>query len=169
MNTQQLTRVLSSDAFTTDVFKDVLPRNHLPSVDTLRDHPRPVGWVLNTDPCQGGGEHWVALYIGADGVGEYFDSYGISPMHPDVVSRLNGSLRIWAWNTRPLQSLETAVCGQYCVFYALHRVRGLTMTDIVHMFDDSPLDNDARVYDFVYDHFNVYAPYWASPMLAGYR
>ena len=157
MDTEQLMRVLASDDRTREVFRDVLPRNHMPSL------PRhaPVGYVFNTDPCQQPGEHWVALYIGLDRRGEYFDSYGLPPLHPDVTRWMNDRTTTWTWNRQRLQSLDTAVCGQYCVFYALHRVRGYTMADVVALFPGIPADNDALVYDFVDRHYLVTAPYWA--------
>ena len=35
--------------------------------------------VLNKDPADEPGEHWVAVYINEDRKGEYFDSYGMTP------------------------------------------------------------------------------------------
>ena len=145
MNTDQLKRILDTDAWTRVVFRDVLPRNHTPSLENLC-YNRPVGYILNTDPCNQPGEHWVALFIAADGDGDYFDSYGLPPLHPELTSLMTRGSRVWTWNTRQLQSIATAVCGQYCVFYELHRARGYTMDDIVHMFEGSPADNDTLVY-----------------------
>ena len=166
MDTAQLKRVLATDDRVREVFRDVLPRNHVPSPRTLSPDGSPVGYILNTDPCQQPGEHWVCLYIDSNGRGEYFDSYGLPPLHPDVTRALDQGTQTWTWNTRRLQSLDTAVCGQYTVFYALHRVRGYTMADIVHLFprDNTPEDNDTLVYDFVYRHFLVVAPYWATSL-----
>ena len=65
--------------------------------------------VLNTDPADEPGEHWVAVYIHEDGKGEYFDSYGMAP--PPCFERFMQRQCVqWMWNKVQLQDLWTFLC-----------------------------------------------------------
>ena len=61
----------------------------------------------------------------------------------------------WGFNTRKLQSVWSAVCGQYCIFYLSHRVRGHSMNKMVQLFTNNTLLNDTKVSQFVTNNFNV--------------
>jgi len=60
-------------------FIGVFPRDKLPL--KLK---RPCGLVINTDSAQEPGEHWVAIYLLRNGKGEYFDPFGLPPLHKDL-------------------------------------------------------------------------------------
>jgi hypothetical protein len=61
----------------------------------------------------------------------------------------------WDFNRRKLQSTWSDVCGQYCIFYLSHRARGQSMNTIVQLFDNNTMLNDAKVFQFVKNHFKV--------------
>ena len=63
-------------------FIGVYPRDALPNVGK-----RPVALIANTDSRYEPGEHWIAIILLKDGVGEYFDSYGLPPLHGEDVSK----------------------------------------------------------------------------------
>ncbi len=146
MDTAQITHLLQCDPYTQDVFAGVYPRDHLPCA--IKHYPR--AYVCNTDPHTEDGEHWVAIYVDEYGRGEFFDSYGLPPLHRTFLKFLNRNCSSWTFNEKQLQGLTSQVCGQYCVFYLLHRCRGLSMETIVHMFGTTFADNDVLVHDFVY-------------------
>ena len=75
MNTLQILNVLKTDPFTKSVFTDVLPSDRLPN----QIQKRPKGYILNVDPSNGHGSHWIAIYLTADGKGEFFYSFGEPP------------------------------------------------------------------------------------------
>ncbi len=75
MNSLQILNILKSDPFTKTVFTNVLPSDRLPH--EMQKKPR--GFVLNTDPSNRPGTHWVAMYLTAEGKGEFWDSYGEAP------------------------------------------------------------------------------------------
>ena len=75
MNSLQIVNILKNDPLTKTVFTDVLPSNRLPR--EIRKRPR--GYILNTDPSDKVGSHWVAIYFTEDDRGEFRDSYGQAP------------------------------------------------------------------------------------------
>ena len=143
MNTLQLERALKRNRFTNKIFCGVFAADQLPKLKTF-----PCGFVANTDPSTEPGMHWVAFYFPSTGKGEFFDSYGHPPEY-------YGFDEIETWNTRPIQSSWSEVCGQYCIFYLYHKARGYSMSKIVNLFTDKPNLNDCNVACYVKKHFNV--------------
>ena len=144
MNSYQLSSILNQDPYTGPMFHGVYPINRVP---LMRDG----FYVVNTAPDTHPGLHWVALFVKYNSV-EYFDSYGGEP--PTVLYRW-AKKKQWTSNPIPLQSPLTSVCGQYCLYYLLHRARGIDMNTLLMDFDADVDRNDKMVYDFVEDRFDL--------------
>ena len=138
MDTMEIEEVLGNDAHVKPQWGGVHANNHLPIEANY-----PCALVVNTDPCDEPGEHWVALYLTPDGQGEYFDSYGLPPM--GRVKKFLGQ-KTWnvIYNGQQLQGLTSSTCGHYCLFYLLHCCRNYSMEDIVNMFEIDTARNDAH-------------------------
>lgn len=94
-------------------FEGVFPRNMLPSTNH-----RPCSFIFNTDSSHEPGEHWNAIILLPKGYGEFFNSFGLPPLHDDVqvyMSRMcpNG----FKYNHQTLQHPYSQVCGLYCADY----------------------------------------------------
>lgn len=114
----------------------VYPANRLPIIVS-----EPCYIISNLDPDTKPGSHWVAMYLGHGGVGEYFDSYGRKPTSYHL-SFLNRNTKRWAFNSDRIQNDFTSVCGQYCLVYLYFKFKGKTMTDFVRCFSKNTLCND---------------------------
>ena len=139
--------ILKNDPFTKTVFTDVLPSDRLPR--EIRKGPR--GYILNTDASDMPGSHWVAMYLTEDGKGEFWDSYGQAPgfYNQNFTQFLDKHCGTFTCNRRILQAPSSDVCGQYTLFFALHRCRRIPMSTIANMFTDSKEWNDELVRDFI--------------------
>lgn len=86
--------------------------------------PNLSGFITNTDPHQRPGKHWISFFV-VSGVLECFDSYGLSPEYysKSFKSFMSNYSKIEV-NTKRLQSRDTTVCGQYCLFYLMCKTRG---------------------------------------------
>lgn len=147
MNTDQIENVIKQDPITRKKFGGVFAENHLAhSLDFY-----PCGYIANTDPSNKPGKHWVAFYFNTPEQGEIFDSYGKRPSYysENFVDFLDQNSKHWSFNKKELQSVLTAVCGQYCIFYLMHKARGVSMKSIVELFSSNKLHNDHLVYEFV--------------------
>ena len=102
-------------------------RDELPD---LNREIRPWCLILNTDPKDQPGTHWLALYAHLDRSIELFDSFGFSPsMYSfDFLDPLHSSYS--------LQSPSTSVCGHYCIFYIYLRSHNYSLYHIVDMLTD---------------------------------
>jgi hypothetical protein len=134
--------ILKNDSFTKTVFTDVLPSDRLPH--EIRKKRR--GYILNTDPFLKPGSHWVAMYLTEDGKGEFWDSWIYSQNFTQFLDKHCGT---FTWNRRILKAPSSDVCGQYTLFFALHRCRHIPMSTIANMFTDSKEWNDELVRDFI--------------------
>ena len=121
MDTKQLLSVLKRNV---TEFLGVFPSDKLPVSKV-----KPFYFVANTDPSNKPGTHWVAVFVNADGTAEYFDSYGLKPNVASIASFLR-QYKKCKFNTKRIQGMFSSVCGHYCVYYVIHRSKGIEM-DII--------------------------------------
>lgn len=142
MNTSQIDAVLNSLG---PFFKGTHAMDLLP--------PYTAGaYVINLSPSSDPGTHWVVVYHDSNCI-EYFDSYGSDP--PKYLIRWWGKNRIWTKNPYKLQSPLSSVCGQYCIFYILHRFQGYKISTVLNLFSDDVDHNDRQVYHYVRENFEL--------------
>ena len=106
-------------------------------------------YIINTDPSDKLGTHWVAVYLCA--IPEFFDSVG---HHPTFYHEVFEQLLIdfgpnYRYNNKRLQNYGSNTCGQYCIYYVMSRIMGYSLHNIVHRFQCSNLQlNDMNVIKF---------------------
>ena len=105
----------------------VFPADYSPAIDDDDDKVHHVAWVMNTAPSDHPGMHWVAYYHNSSSrrKPEFFDSVGLAP---DTYGLPSGEM---VAPREGLQSLDSNVCGQYCVFYLCQRSRGLSPSQVI--------------------------------------
>lgn len=127
------------------VFVGVFAKDRLPM---KLPSQRPLILVCNTDPHKKPGEHWIVLYLDNYAQGEYFDSLA---QDPDFIfdSYLKKYCANYVKNDKQIQSVISAFCGQYCVFYSLFKYLGYSLEDICNCFSNDTALNDMIVHKFV--------------------
>lgn len=146
MNTQQIQSMIMSDRCARRVFQGVYPRDKLPVHVSY-----PSLFVINTDCSDGPGLHWVAVSFNRFGYVEYFDSFGMPPLHVDIVQFLkrNGH-HPYTFNSRLLQDMTSSACGLYVVYYVLMKSRGQRLARILWPFSSRyQWTNDRKVRQLV--------------------
>lgn len=147
MNTLDLIQAMEQDSKSHGKFCGVYASDTLPKV--IENYP--CGLIVNTDPQTEKGSHWLAMYFPSKESAEFFDSYGNPPdfYEENFKTFLNSHSRKWTYNHRCLQSLTSSMCGQFCVYFLLNRIRGKSLLQIVKSFNDNVSVNDQRVSHFV--------------------
>ena len=108
------------------------------------------GLVANTDTSFEPGEHWIAIYIDENGIGEYFDSYGLPPLHQEFINFLNYNCpNGYFSNFKTLQCLTCVTCGHYCIAYIKMRSNGLSYDEFIKLFTNNQLTNDNLIQKYV--------------------
>lgn len=149
MNSYELKCVIDCDLEVRGKVIGIFPADRIPK----KLPTEPYGLIVNTDPHYLPGKHWIAFYV-EHGKVEAFDSYGNTPSrYSSYIKQFMQRFTRVESNTKELQSLNTSVCGQYCLFYLMCRCRGYEMTDIVNIFNDNLNMNDQFVYTFIDDRF----------------
>jgi hypothetical protein len=122
-------------------FLGVFARDRMPA-------RRPLLMVINTENHNKPGEHWVVICLDRDAKGEFFDSYGRSPvgLFRAYLEKFCGE---WICNTTRVQSVISSCCGNYCIFYTYFKTHGFSMKEIMNCFIDDTAFNDLMVQRFV--------------------
>ena len=146
--TQELWQVSLHDPILASVMRGVFPSDKLPIVSEY-----PSTLIANTDPHDQPGTHWIAMYFVTPDESEFFDSYGFPPETYDMDEYVLRESTYF--NDKPLQGLTSDVCGDYCLFYLLHRARNVDLNTIQAKFKryDSQW-NDAQVAQFIHSYFH---------------
>lgn len=128
------------------IYGGTLPCDRLPMT---QDRAGRRAFIVNTDPHDRPGTHWVALWTDRDEC-ELFDSIAM----PLGYYKTAAPLEIWierhyltcASNADAVQAITNQTCGYYCLFYLLAKHRGQSMSTFLTMFDTSNyLANDELV------------------------
>lgn len=107
-----------------------------------------MGIVVNTDDHTQPGSHWIAMYIDKSGKGTFFDSYGMPPTIYHHIRGLKRNTLFYRYNTKQLQSLNSKVCGQFCIMFLGYMKRGYSVERFSNLFSTNYLKNDAIVERF---------------------
>ena len=121
-------------------FKGVYPCDELPYNSEL-----PLNIIVNTDPSNRPGQHWVCVCIEKSGKGEYFDSFGLPPFKEEIFNFLELKSKRWSFNRIPLQNIASVTCGNYCVLYIIYRCQNLNKKIFYSNFNENTLNNDKRI------------------------
>jgi hypothetical protein len=146
-DSNQLSTILKKIRVSNSTFEGIFARDTLPkNINSF-----PTYLIVNTDLSSGQGEHWVSILYFSNDVVEFFDSFGFPP-HVYNIPLVHCSL----FNSKRLQSDNSTVCGQYCVYYLYYRLRGHTLASIISSFSINNFYwNDKQVAKFIRNHFNV--------------
>lgn len=116
----------------------VVARDCLPSITKL-----PIGIVINTDSKFEPGEHWVSIFIGQDKNPVFFDSFGLPPLHLDLLDYLNNNSKShWKYNKLTLQHPESISCGVYCIEFLKEIYRSGSIQHYQRYFSSDLINNE---------------------------
>ena len=129
----------------------VFARDELPDLSRER---RPFALVLNTDPREKPGQHWLSIFGPINKPLELFDSFGLSPVlyGLDYLSSKHSRVQLQSWNS--------ALCGNYCLYYLYLRSHNLSF-DYIVSYLKAIANCDQWIYSYVNSlqrHFRAINP-----------
>ena len=145
MLTTTLQKALKKNKHTKEVFGGVFPRDCLPIQVSKKKN---VAFVVNTDPSDEIGEHWVVFFFTPQQA-FYFDPYGIKPRHKEFLHFLKKRKTYSYWHKRVQGTGNT--CGYFCLYFILS-IQGQVNWKI---FGDNFTFNDQYVRRLVQTHFQL--------------
>lgn len=118
------------------IFLGVYPKDKLPTINNY-----PSCFILNTDPSNKPGEHWLAAFIDKN-KNYFFDSYGNSPSYFGLGSYFS-QFKNLNWNKLKLQG-DSKNCGLYCILFLLYKTHN-KLDQFYFEFNKSPFINDKKL------------------------
>lgn len=107
----------------------VFPADKIPLV-----WEKPCALVANVDESTKPGSHWIAIYVDSSGNGVFFDSYGLPPAVSHHIDRIRRNCRFYEWNIQQLQSIDSDVCGHFCIDFLFYMSCGYTLPMFTTLF-----------------------------------
>lgn len=97
---------------------------------------KPSMFVVNTDQSNQPGSHWICFYFPETGSAEFFDSLGKPPehYHKYFKSFLITYGSSYVHNLQRIQDYNSSLCGEYCIYFLVHRHEHVSYENILHRF-----------------------------------
>lgn len=166
MDNEQLARIIKSGVSTheLDRWSECLFKNYrgtyaidqFTTLDSITDG----GYIINTDPLDYPGTHWLAFHKKGNDK-RYFDSFGMKP-YSFVDEKIGGNMQYLDCS---FQNPKNATCGLYCLFFIhlcentdrpYENIKKYLRGDEHFSFTLNKRDND----DFILNWFNqMHCPY----------
>ncbi|MDI9312531.1 MAG: hypothetical protein QM535_20135 [Limnohabitans sp.] len=128
--TQMYDYEISSEFDQCSHFGGVYSRDNLPN-----KIKKPIGFIVNTDREKDPGEHWVAFILLKNDFGEYFDSFGMRPLHHEFKFFLEKNCQNgWIYNPVILQHPFSTSCGKYCIAFLKCRFNNIPFYKFINFF-----------------------------------
>ena len=115
MNTIEISRYLEHHPNFIGVFPS--DKHCLPKISTY-----PSALIINTDPHQLPGQHWIAIYFLNKNTVEYFNTSGRQPSIKSIIKFMYKNAKYVIYNTSQLQSDYSMTCGAFCIYYLTDRL-----------------------------------------------
>jgi hypothetical protein len=133
-------QILYKDEYTKKIY--LFAKNELPKRPKF-----PSCFIINTDPREEAGEHWLAFNYSSNGFCYFFDSYGKSPSYYDLEDYIENTSNNWTYNKRRLQG-NSIFCGYYAILFLLYKTREKTI-DFFKEFYLSYSKNDKKIFNLI--------------------
>lgn len=140
----QIESILKLDSQSRDNFKGVFAIDELPKLS-------PSGsYVINYDPHDKPGSHWVAVFSFKNSV-EFFDSTGNPPLDSRLCKFVGPS---FTYSPYKLQQVLGNACGFYSTYYILQRSRNISSNDILKIL--TRVNSDYVVKSYLYRYYKPF-------------
>jgi hypothetical protein len=142
----QIITLLKRIPSTKKVFKGICARN-VTTRPPQKIKTLPSAYIHNTGYLLEG-IHWV-LIIYAENCTFFIDTFGRPPKSVFLEASVKRSFTPVLYNTKPLQSRRSQVCGHYCIYFLVHLLQNRSITEINKKFTKNHRKNDSLVFNFV--------------------
>jgi hypothetical protein len=135
-------KTLRTNAFTKRIYCGTFPCDKLSSFK-IPSHA--CGVIVNFDPSNKPGSHWIALYFDRNKNVEYFDTYARNiKTNIDIYNfiRSRGNKHVKFLTGDSIQHDDSSVCGHYSILFFLCRSKGISFQHFVNTFKDQTNSGD---------------------------
>lgn len=113
------------------------------------------GLIVNTDPHNREGHHWIAAYNVNNERIEILDSLSNKMLQKQInFKHLADNVPIII-NNSDIQCTDSYLCGYYCICFLFFKVRHTSFEEFLSLFSNTCKVNDAIVLEFVKRKFSL--------------
>lgn len=146
MNTLQINKILEQNPVTREAYigcfaADKIPRHLIPNFFHCM--------VVNIDPSNSKGTHWISLYCKPPLYLEYYDPLGIWPPPSEYIIDYLAKFKQIKYNRASLQSPYSRTCGKHAIFFLFNRCLGAKFENIVAFLHSAKSSPDNVVNSFI--------------------
>lgn len=142
MTGAQIDRILFGNPLTKKFYLGTFAADQIPPLVNY-----PAAFVLNMDNSDKPGSHWVAVFVPEKRRVLYYDSFGVAPSNQKIQAFLDSFAEVHA-NPLTFQSIITAICGYYVIFFIYMCSMGYGFDKIVRTLRKQD-NRDVFVYKYV--------------------
>lgn len=113
------------------------------------------GLIVNTDPHNREGHHWIAAYNVNNEHIEIFDSLNNRQLQNQVNFKYLANNVPIIINNVDIQCTDSYLCGYYCICFLYFKVRLISFEEFLRFFSNPCKLNDAIVLEFVKRKFSL--------------
>ena len=128
MYSSQITQILRANPMTSKIFEGCFPCDLLPSLKKC-----PTALIVNLDPHEKQGSHWITLYVEKDQI-FYFDSLAL-PVSSCIVKSFLKNFKIVKRNVRLYQSPLSKTCAHHCISLIYYLSQGYSIFKYITLLD----------------------------------
>ena len=119
------------------IYQGAYPHNRLHTLHLSL----PAMLVVNTDPHNLPGKHWISIYINANRQGEVFDSLA-SPLSNHIIRFMNTWTRHWVTNSNMYQHPLSQACGIFVIYHLTNRLYYPSLSTVLQTFSANMIENE---------------------------
>jgi hypothetical protein len=146
MESRQIDKILKRNPITAHFYLGCFASDQLMKISPGK---YPHSMVVNFDPSEFKGSHWVAIFSISPNEVDYYDSLGLwPPLSSNITQYLSKFNRI-RFNPYALQGEYSKSCGQHAIFFLYARSSGKSFEEILRFLRSIPGSVDRFVNKFV--------------------
>ena len=147
LNNVQLDHLANTQPALARVYYGAVPCDRLPK--TLPQDEGPTAYIVNTDPHDEPGTHWIAVWTHRN-VCEVMDSYAVSldvyGTAEPLKEWMDRHFKYQIHNGKSFQSIFSQSCGDYALMFLIDRAEGRSMSEFLNRFESRRfVENDHKV------------------------
>lgn len=142
-----LENLLIENESTKNQFIEAFAFNEYPQI---RNYP--ISFIINTQPRNMRGEHWLAVFIDSYKNAYFFDSYGQAPSFYKLDQLILRGSSNYYYNQKRLQGNQP-YCGLYCLFFLIAAAKN-NIQLFLNKFNSNLYSNDIFINNNYFNYLN---------------
>jgi len=131
MNNHQIDKILTRNQITSPHYLGCFASDEILNINPM-NLPFPQSMVVNFDPSDSKGSHWVAIFVNSPNNVDYYDSLGIWPPLNNNITKFLSQFKLIRFNPYAFQNQNAKNCGKHTIFFLYNRSNRKSLDQILN-------------------------------------